>query len=208
MLPGYAAADLADIPVAAGDDCWSLISEAASRAGAWVYGDGNRWIITGRPVNTGTIAHTVAAGDRGTLFSSDAQISREGSANSCLITYRWKEGTVDKLMSGFAEVNSGPLVPATAGRMGDATERKGPVSQATANKAAAGRLANLASRGRALLLEAHAAYWLRPSQTITAQLRTGAPEDVLIRAITYSPLAGTMNITTRQALNVPMKIGE
>lgn len=206
---GYSAADLVDIPVEAGMDCWSLIAEAASRTGAWVYVDGyGRWIITGRPTDTGTVSHTVATGPTGTVFDSDAQLAREGFANSCLITYKWKSGTTDMLRSGFAEVNSGALAPASAGRMGDATERPGPISQAAANKAAASRLANLATRGRSLLLEAHAAYWLRPSQTILAQLRTGPAERVLVRAVAYHPLAGTMNVTTRQADNVPMKIGE
>jgi hypothetical protein len=205
---GYAAADMADIPVEAGMDCWSLISEAASRAGAWVYADGNRWIIVGRTTDAGTVQHTLATGEGGTVFSSDAQISREGFANSCLITYRWKSGTTDMLRSGYAEINAGPYAPATAGRMGDATERTGPISQAAANKAAASRLGNLATRGRSLLLEAHAAYWLRPSHTITVQLPTGPPETVLVRSVTFAPLAGTMNVTTRQALNVPMKIGE
>lgn len=209
FAPGYAAADMADIPVEAGADCWGLIAEAASRAGAWVYADGNRWIITGRPEASGTIAHTATTGPDGTVFQSDTQLSREGFANTCLITYRWKDsGGVERLQSGYAEVSSGPLAPASAGRVGDSSERPGPISPAAANKAAASRLANLASRGRSVLLEAHAAYWLRPSQTITMQLPTGPPEEAIVRAVTFSPIAGTMNVTTRQAITVPISTGE
>jgi hypothetical protein len=205
---GYSAAAMADIPVEAGMDCWSLIAEAASRAGAWVYADGPRWIITGRPTDSGTVAHTVKTGPHGTAFSTQAQISRDGFANSCLITYRWKEAGVDKLRTGYAEISTGPLAPASAGRVGDATERTGPVTAAAANTAAASRLANLASRGRSVLLEAHAAYWLRPSQTIMFQLPTGEPERALVRSVTFAPLTGSMNITTRQAFDVPMNLGE
>jgi hypothetical protein len=205
---GFGAAELADLPVEAGDDLWSLISEAASRTGAWVYADGNKWIITRSPTSTGTAAHTLTTGPAGTIFNSDSQLSREGFANSCVIRYRWKTGTTDHLLYGYARINGGPYAPEAAGRMGDAQERTGPITQAAANQAAAARLGNLATRGRSLLLEAHAAYWLRPSNTITVQLTTGPPETVLVRSVTYAPLAGTMNVTTRQAINVPMKIGE
>jgi len=205
---GFGAAALADLPVEAGMDLWSLISEAASRTGAWVYADGSRWIITRSPSDTGTIAHTVTTGPDGTVFSSDSQLSRDGFANSCVIKYRWKTGTTDHLIHGYARINGGPYAPEAAGRMGDSIERAGPITPAAANQAAAARLANLATRGRSLLIEAHAAYWLRPSNTITVQLPTGPPENVLVRSVTFAPLAGTMNITTRQALNVPMKIGE
>jgi hypothetical protein len=205
---GFGAAALADLPVEAGMNLWDLIAEAAARTGAWVYADGNRWIITRSPTTTGVIAHTLTTGAGGTVFNSDAQLSREGFANSCLITYRWKAGTVDHVMYGYARINGGAYAPESAGRLGDVTERPGPITQAAANQAAAARLANLATRGRSLLLEAHAAYWLRPSNTITVQLPTGPPETVLVRSVTYAPLAGTMNVTTRQAINVPMKIGE
>jgi hypothetical protein len=205
---GFGAAALADLPVEAGTDLWALISEAASRTGAWVYADGNKWIITRSPTSTGTVAHALTTGPGGTVFNSDAQISRDGFANSCVIKYRWKTGTTDHLIYGYARINGGPYAPEAAGRMGDADERPGPISQDAANQAAASRLANLATRGRSLLLEAHAAYWLRPSNTITVQLPTGPPETVLVRAVTFAPLAGTMNVTTRQAINVPMKIGE
>ena len=205
---GFGAAALADLPVEAGMDLWSLIAEAAARTGAWVYADGNRWIITRSPSMAATSAHVLATGPAGTVFSSEAQLSREGFANSSLIAYRWKTGTTDHLINGYARVSGGPYAPESAGRMGDAIERPGPITQAAANQAAAARLGNLATRGRSLLIEAHAAYWLRPSNTITVQLPTGPPETVLIRSITFAPLAGTMNITTRQALNVPMTIGE
>jgi len=206
---GYAAAEIATIPAAPGDNVWDLIAEAASRTSIWIYSDGTgRWIITARPVSTGTIAHTVATGEGGTAFSTDAKLSRDGFANICLGIYTWKEGTVDKLIRGWAAINSGTLDPAIVGRVMDVTEGKGPITQAAANTKAASRLANLGSRARSLLLEAHAAYWLRPSNTITAKLQTGTAEDVIVRSVTYAPLAGTMNITTRQALNVPMKIGE
>lgn len=207
--PGTAAASLVDIAVTPGMDCWTLINEAASRAGAWVYVDGGgRWIITSRPEATASPAHTIAAGDDGTAFDTKTVVSREGFANSVLITYTWKEGTVDKVIHGYAEVNSGPLSTNTVGNVGDFTERAGPVTQAAANTAAASRLSNLASRSRSLLVEAHAAYWLRPSQTVETQLRTGSPESVLVRSVSYHPLVGAMNLTTRQALNVPMKVGE
>jgi hypothetical protein len=206
---GYAATEIATIPAAPGDNVWDLIAEAASRTAIWIYADGaGRWIITARPVATGAVAHTVATGPDGTVFSSDAQLSREGFANICMGVYTWREGTTDKLVRGWAAISSGPLAPATAGRVMDVTEGKGPISQAAANTKASSRLANLSTRGRSLLLEAHAAYWLRPSNTITTKLETGPAEDVLVRSVTYAPLAGTMNITTRQALNAPMTIGE
>ena len=206
---GFAPGSLADIAVEAGMDCWGLIAEAAARTGAWVYSDGNRWIITRRPAVLSAPLHTLTAGEAGTIFETGTDLGRDGFANISLVTYKWKDATGKDLQrSGWAVIDSGPLSPPVAGRCVDYLDAAGPITQDAANQVARARLDSLSSRSRTVTALAHAAYWLRPSQTIDLQLLTGASERVLVRAVTFAPLKGTMAVTTRQAPDASIRVGE
>lgn len=224
-LPAKAeAASLAEYDVKLADDLWSGLDDLAGRTGTRIYCDeAGIWRITERRSAAGTIAHELADGAHGTLIESDADLSREGWYNSVVLVYRWTEElpdgtntdgtpkTKDKayIRYGRASVKTGEFDVSAIGRKTYFEEFEGRrISEATANKVAAAKLRNLVTRGRSYNVTAVAAYWLRPGMTVSLKLPTGEPDRHLIQSITFRPLEGTMQITTRQPITGEITTGE
>lgn len=203
--PGHGVNSFTELGLDVGETFDSLMIDAASRAGVWVYSDGSRrWRITKRAEVAGVSAHKLFTGPDGTIFDSDTALQREDFFNSVCLKYVWEDA------AGNEQVIYGEAhVPGTAGYGVDAIgwntfleERQGPITQAQANSAARTVLTYKVTRGHGIRLQAVAAYWLRPSMTVTIQLPLGEQERQLIRAVTFHPPSGSMTITTRQPESV------
>lgn len=207
---GTDAADLAELAIGRGDSMWSMLDEIATRTGRRIYCDEfGIWQIRDRPELAGTPSHYLEVGAAGTLTDTSTELSREGWFNEVYLRNGWKDGAGnDVLIIGSAAVTSGEFAVGTVGWKCFYHESDRPITQDAANKAAATKLKNLVSRGRSLRLTAAAAYWLRPGMTVSVTLPSGAPALCLIQAITFHPLTGLMDITTRQPLNVTISTGE
>jgi hypothetical protein len=203
--PGYGVNSFTELSLDIGKDFQSLITDAAGRAGVWVYSDGSRrWFITTRPEVAGVSAHKLYTGPDGTILDTDAALQREDFSNSVCLIYTWKDAAgADQTLYGEAYVpGSGPFGVVATGYNTYVEERQGPVTQAQATAAAQTVLKYKITRGHGIRLGAVAAYWLRPGMTVTVQLPLGDQERQLIRAVTFNPVSGTMTITTRQPESV------
>lgn len=201
---------VAGMDVKIGTDMWSPIEDVAARAGLWVYCTTDRkWRISNRPELGGTPRHALEVGRNGTIFSSTSRIERKEWANESIVEYAWTDAAgASQVIYGRARVTSGPYSVNVVGYKTDHKRYERPATQAQADAAASTRVKSLVTRGRGLELEAHAAYWLRPGDTITVQLLTGAAEAHIIKSITFDLVAGRMSIQTRQPLNVTITTGE
>lgn len=210
---GSFAADLNNLEINIGEDMWNGLDDVAGRTGARIYCDENRvWRIGGRPELSGTPAHTILTGERvGTIVSSEANLSREdGWANAVVLRHRWTPAgaSSESSVMGYAGAADGPYAISAVGYCVHFEPGDTPITTAQANKKAATRLRNLISRGRSLNVTAIAAYWLRPGMTVAVQLPTGSLEKLIIQSITFHPLTGLMDITTRQPVDVTITSGE
>lgn len=208
---GSFAADLADLEINHGESMWSGLDDIASRTGKRIYCDEFRtWRILDRPELAGAPAHSLTVGQDGTIVTSDTTLSREGWYNSVVVVHRWTpDGGGDEIkIIGQAHASSGEYAVDTVGSRVYVETSDKPIGQAQADAKAAARLGNLLSRGRSMSLTAAAAYWLRPGMTVSVTLPTGDPELHLIQSITFRPLVGLMDLTTRQPLDTEITTGE
>ena len=204
------ASALVGFEVETGTPMWSPIEDAAARCGVWVYCTGERqWRIAARPELGGTVRHTLAVGEDGTIITAQAPLDRTQWANQVVTEYTWTDGDgAQQTVYGRAAVTSGPFSVNTAGYRSDKVTYERPATQAQADAPAGTRVRQLVTRGRGLSLEAHAAYWLRPGHTTTVQLPLGAAENHIVRSITFDLGVGKMAIQTRQPLDVTITTGE
>lgn len=206
----YGAAHLAGIAAPLGTTYWDVAEDAAARTDAWVYCDGaDTWQVTTKPQLAGTPAHALTVGQDGTLINTTTTLSRQDWANAVIITYDWTDANnVRRTVYGRALASTGPYAVSAVGYRTHQETRELPVTQAQADRAAAGVLRNLISRGRGYTLDAVAAYWLRPGMTVSVTLPTGQTELHLVRSVRFRPGTGTMTLTTRQPQNVTITTGE
>ena len=192
---GGAAITIADIT-----DVWATIDDLADRLDSDIYDNGLRgWRYEPRPVLTGTPAHTLVVGLDGTLITSTSTLDRNAWFNAAILRYRWRDGAgVDQVVTATRAVTTGPYaVTGLAGKRTYTEDRAVPTTQTAANAAADAILTRFLSRSRTYTLRAIAAYWLRPGMTVTVQLPVGDPENHLVSAVTFDPIAGTMDVRTR-----------
>jgi hypothetical protein len=204
FAPGYGVNSFTELELEVGKTFDSLITDAAGRAGVWVYSDGSRrWRITKRAEVAGVSAHKLFTGPDGTIYDSDTALQREDFYNSVCLTYKWEDGAGnDQILYGEAYVSSGTYSTSTIGWNTYVEEREGPVTQAQATAAAQTVLKYKVTRGHGIRITSAAAYWVRPGMTVTIQLPQGDQERQLVRAVTFNPPSGTMSITTRQPESV------
>lgn len=203
--PGYGVNSFTELGLDVGESFNSLVIDAASRAGVWVYCDGSRrWHITTRASVEGVSAHKLFTGPDGTIFDSDTALQRDEFFNSICLKYVWKDTAGDeRTIYGEAYVpGTGKYGVSAIGWNTFVEERQGPITQAQANTAAQTVLKYKITRGHGIRLEAAAAYWIRPGMTVTIQLPLGNQERQLVRAVSFNPASGSMTITTRQPESV------
>lgn len=195
--------------VGPGDDLMAAARDIADRAGnGWVYEDGlGTWYVRPRPELAGLSSATFKVGPGGTLERATSALELDEWYNAVVVVYRWDGGE----SVGWAEVTTGPMAPASAGRRRVLTvTRDAQGSPGDARNAAAAILDRTVSRGRSLSLQvASAPYWLRPGRTSTVQLPTGTPERHLVSSVQFDLAgSGTANIATRVPEDVAIITGE
>jgi hypothetical protein len=188
----------------AGVDVWRLVEQLANAANLWVYVDElRRWRIADRAtlVAKSSLIATTGYADS-TLTRTEAGLSASDDwANAVLVTF--DDGT-----TAYAQVVSGPLavseVPRKVLRVDGGKVPAGGPRQAIADSLCE----RAVSRGNSLTIEAPAAYWIRPGQTISVQLPTGPPRRELVARVAYALHNGRMTITTRQPDGSTITTGE
>lgn len=207
---GAYASYLTELAIGWGDSMWRMLDEIASRTGRRIFCDEfGLWRIRYRATTTGTSQISLTVGENGTLLDTTTSLTREDWYNEVVVLHEWRDSAgVDQRAFGSASVTSGPFRTGAVGWKSTVLKSDRPISFDTAKAMAVTKLENLVTRGRSLRLTAIAAYWLRPGHTITVQLPTGEPELYLIQSITFHPLSGLMDITTRQPLDVTITTGD
>ena len=182
------------------NDRWSTLEDLADRIDYDVYDDGLRvWHCVPRPVLAGVPAHALVVGQNGTLLTSSASLDRAAWFNAVTLRYVWRTVSgVEQSVTATRAVTAGAYaVTGPAGKRVYTEDRAVATTQAAANAAADAILKRFLSRSRAYELRAIAAYWLRPGHTVTVQLPLGDPESHLVAAVSFDPIAGTMDVRTR-----------
>lgn len=180
-------------------DRMDTLTDLADRIAAQVFDDGSRtWVVRDVPTLGSTPAITVTPGKGGTLIDSDSGIDREGWANWVVIRYVWTDASnVRQRIVGNGRVTSGPYSSSSGNLKIELVERQTPATQAQADAAAAALVARMVTRGRSVVITAPSAFWLRPGDTIGVQLPTGDLVYLLVSAVEFDLVAGTMQVTTR-----------
>jgi len=182
-------------------DWWDTMWDAAQANGFDVFDDGlGVWHIDPLPDVSADVAHDLRVGSGGTLLDTAAGLDRDDWANLVQLRYHYFDtssgSNVDAYTYGRAQVTAGPYREATAGLKALWEDREGRPSQVQADAAAGALLTRLLSRSRSLALEAVAAWWLRPGDTVTVQLPTGAQERHIVAGLVFRT-GGTMRVVTR-----------
>lgn len=198
--PFYGASAVAGLVQETGQDSWSVIREAAARAGVSVYCDSDRtWRIAKPQALSADTALNLTTGGGGIIIESNSVYSRENFHNTVCIKYAWKDiNNVDQVIYGHAFINSGDFDTDVIGINSFYEERNVPATQAQADAAATATLKALARRGRSFVIQAVSAYWLRPGATVTATLPEGEQERLLVSAVNFSFPSGSMSVRLRQ----------
>jgi hypothetical protein len=175
-----------------------ILRDIAARVSAWFRCDElGVWRMTDDPIQT-PISLQLQVGAGGTVLVSSTELTREGWANDVVLSYLVTDegGLVLSRVTGLAKVATGPYTPASAGRVTSAHTLPGHPSQAAANNAAVSRLRRLVHLGRVIALEAIAAYWVRPFDTVTIQLPVGPQERHRVASVTWQLDQGSMSLRT------------
>lgn len=181
-------------------DRWDTMNDLADRISAKVYDNGLReWFISAAPT-LGTPDLTLKVGNGGTVLVSDSTLSRDNWFNYVFLLYVWKDTLgAEQVIRSTAYVSSGDFaVTGAAGKRIYKEEREVPTTQAVANAASSSILNRFLARTKAYVVDAIAAYWLRPGMTVSLQLpEDSAPVNYLVQKVSFRPLQGTMTVTTR-----------
>lgn len=206
---GHRQTELTGIEYEAGSTMWALMEDIASSVDARLFVDENKeWNLVPPVTTAGTPKHHLTVGEGGTLTRTAAALRRSNWYNDVVLQYRWSNGTAEQDIIGRASVTGGTFAVGAVGYRTYYESRGTGTTQTRANNTARAMLRNLVTRGRELQLTAAAAYWLRPSDTITVTLPTGEPEDHIIKEVSFNLSTGLMDIATRQPANVTITTGE
>lgn len=199
-------ADLVAGLLHSGGTNWSAMEGVARAAGVRVYDTGlEQWRID-PAVGAGGLSTDCAArlrtGRTGTVTTADVRVDRREWFNAVDVEFWWTSApdapipnTRNSLL-GTATVTSGPLRVTTLNRKEYRDSREQYVSQGYATAYAQSLLRTLMLRGRYRELTAVAAYWLRPGMTVLTKFDRANYRPVLVSAVTFSPLTGSMAVRT------------
>ena len=190
------------------EDRWQALVDLADRAGAQLYDDGlRRWRLDAVPQVKTTPDLAVTVGTGGTVLVAEEGTDRDAWHNYVLLVYRWRNAAgSDQQIIATAYVGGGALgIYTTAGRRIYREQRNVATTQAEANAAAASILARVYSRGQTLTFRAVAAYWLRPGMTVDVTLPDGQTRRRLVARVQFDVLAGVMDVSTRQPLDLDVQ---
>lgn len=198
--PFFGSSAVAGLVQEVGQDSWSLIQEAAARAGVSIYCDSDRtWRIAAPQALSSDTALNLTTGGGGIIIESNSVTSRENFHNTVCIKYAWKDDSnVDHVVYGHAFISTGEFNTDDIGINSYFQERNVPATQAQADAAATATLTALARRGRSFSIQAVSAYWLRPGMTVTATLPEGEQERLLVSAVYFNFPSGSMSVRLRQ----------
>lgn len=196
-LPAAYRADIVtSIPVMTGDVIWEIMDDIVTTLDdvrLYVDTDGT-WTIAPKNKVAGVTDAFLTTGGGGVVDNSTDTLTRDGYAAAAAIKFKWKDaGGVDRTMTGLY---------GTAGTKTFSAERKRAVTQLQATAAARATVKMLSTRGNSFELEAVAAYWLRPGDTVQVTLASGAEARHIVKAVTFNLNAGTMRVETREPSNI------
>lgn len=186
-----------------GDAALRAAEDIAGRIGGWFRADElGTWRLTPRPQAYGPIQHYLRGGVDGTVIAIAAELSRVKWANAVAVHYAWTpiSPTDKQEANGYAKVTTGPYQESQVGRVTRSIELPWRASDANAADRARNALTSVFGSGFAYQVEAVAAYWLRPTDTIALDLGGYAPQPQLALAtnVRFDLTNGRMAITTRQ----------
>jgi hypothetical protein len=190
------------LPFEAGRSLWDHMDDLALLAGVRVQADGSGgWRIATKVTVAGAVALDLTQGKADSIAEKiEDSISRQDYFNAALLKYEWKDTTgVDKTIYGSFPTGG---VTAGWGKKAYYDQRRGPVTQASADAAAKNTVRALSARGDSYSVDAVAAYWLRDGDTVRVRLATGATVLHIVRAVTFHLSTGRMTVTTREPSNL------
>lgn len=178
---------------------WDQVDDWADSLDADLFDEGDGILRLGRrPTLAGSSVLQLRTGPGGIVTSSTSRLSREGWNNAAFVAYELPGTEPGSGSYGTAQLpDTSPYAPLYAGFVTAVERRPRRRSTATANWAAAAILARQQSRGRSYIVESPVALWVRPGDTITVQLVTGAQERHLVTDVDMDLFTGRMTLSTR-----------
>lgn len=187
-----------------GDDAWQVVEDLSDAARLETFATGPlSFLIRQQPTVAASSVADLTIGATGTVTGSAADSNRDRFANGCVLTYDWTDddGTRSTIYGrAYLTVGSTAWGGPTGRRLW--TERRtGPVTQAAADAAAATLLDRRTAAGSGVAVDAVAAYWLTPGDTVAVTVPGAGRELVtrlqLVESVTFDLTRGGMRVTTR-----------
>ena len=183
-----------------GRSLWEVIAHVTSTAGLWLYVDSaGAWTLRARPAEAAeTSVHLSGA----IVTRADDVLSRNEYYSAAVVRYTWQDSTgQDQEMVGTWAL---PAAPGEKGRNQKTilVERTGAASQYVVDQVAQAIVRNLSTRGDSYVVDAVAAYWLRPGDTVQVALPTGGTARHICKSVAFHLGSGSMTVTTREPSNL------
>lgn len=194
-----------------GDDAWDVIKSALDSINVNVYNDGviGRYVFAPPSEIVTPVHHDLRVGSAGTLEQTQVSLTRGDEwANHVIIRFGDVESEDPALgqqaHEGQARVTDGPFAAVNGNDKVFFEERRETyVGDAEAHEIAKSVLLRRVTYGRSMVLDAIAAYWLRPGMSVTIQLVTGITEYHLVSAVQFNFATGSMQVKTRLPEGTP-----
>jgi hypothetical protein len=197
---GYRPDLVAAVALEPGRPLWEQIYAIALAAGFWIYVDSSGvWQLQARPAVAGEAAAILREGPGSLVKKIKHSRDLDDYATAAVLRYRWKDaGGADREIFGTWAPPSGTRA-AGAGQKTFYAERSTQTDQYGADEAARLTVAALSTRGDSYAVDAIAAYWIRPGQTVSL-----TEDDVrhIVKTVAFNLGEGTMTITTREPSNL------
>lgn len=176
-----------------GQSRWEAVNDWAEAIGAKVYSTGkNQWAIDAPDsFPTSKVRGRLKIGTNGTVTAYSTVDTRDQFYNRLMIQWVSRSGTTTTTTTAIAKTS---LLPVALKRV----QRNRPVEDGRA--VARNVLKRGLRRSHAVSLTAVAYYWLRPGHTVTVDTSTGVQERVLVDAVEFDVVAGTMVLAGRSPL--------
>jgi hypothetical protein len=200
MRPAYRADLVTAVAMEPGKPLWDQIYAITLAAGLWVYVDSTgAWRMEPRATAASESAAVLREGPASLVKKITHTQDLDPYYTAAILQYKWKDsGGVDREIFGTWAPPPGSKGIGAGQKVFQAT-RDVQSSQFDANEAARLTVQQLSTRGDSYVVEAVAAYWIRPGHTVSI-----GTEDIrhIVKTISFDLGAGTMTLTTREPTNL------
>lgn len=200
MRPAYRADLVSAVALEPGKPLWEQIYAVCLAAGLWVYVDSSgAWRMEARAKVPGESAAVLREGPASLVKKITHIQDLDPYYTAAILQYKWRDsGGVDREIFGTWAPPADARGIGAGHKVFTAT-RNVQTSQFDANEAARLTVQQLSTRGDSYVIEAVAAYWVRPGLTVSI-----GDDGIrhIVKTVSFDLGAGTMTVTTREPSNL------